>query len=183
MESNVKEYINNLKSTDDKIRLDALQHTLEITERKVDWVYEVWDDLVQRLDDGNSYQRSIAIMVLCNLVKSDSQGRLTGSLDRLLAHTSDEKFITSRQCIQNIWKVALSGGQIREKVVAHLEKRFGGCSQEKHYNLIRQDILQSLRYLYDAEKDAGLLAKAKDLVLQEKEEKYRKIYDHILNVI
>ena len=76
MESNVKEYFNNLKSTDDKVRLAALRHVLEMTEGKVDWVYEVWDDLVRRLDDGNSYQRSIAIMVLSNLAKSDSQGRL-----------------------------------------------------------------------------------------------------------
>ncbi len=182
MESNVKEYINNLKSTDDKVRLAALRHVLEMTEGKVDWVYEVWDDLVRRLDDENSYQRSIAIMVLCNLAKSDLQGRLAGSLDGILAHTRDEKFITSRQCIQNIWKVALLDSLVREKVVAHLETRFEGCAQEKHYNLIRQDIIQSIRILYDQTGDDGLLVKAKDLVLLEKEEKYRKKYELILKV-
>jgi hypothetical protein len=182
MEADLMESFNNLGSTDDKIRFDALQHILKITEGKVNWVYEVWDDLVNRLDDENSYQRSISIMVLCNLAKSDTQDRLASSLDRLLAHTRDDKFITSRQCIQNIWKVALLGDQTRERVISHLETRFEECSLEKHYNLIRQDILQSMRLLYDSEKDAGLLLKAKDLVLKEKEEKYRKKYELILKV-
>jgi hypothetical protein len=74
------------------------------------------------------------------------------------------------------------GDQTRERVISHLETRFEECSLEKHYNLIRQDILQSMRLLYDSEKDAGLLLKAKDLVLKEKEEKYRKKYELILKV-
>ena len=59
-------------------------------------------------------------------------------------------------------------------MVAHLETRFEGCAQEKHYNLIRQDIIQSIRILYDQTGDDGLLVKAKDLVLMEKEEKVSK---------
>ena len=44
--------------------------------------------------------------MICNLAKSDREDRLSGSLDLLLAHTGDEKFITSRQCLRSIWKVA-----------------------------------------------------------------------------
>jgi hypothetical protein len=180
MEKKVKESIDNLGSTDDKIRLNALQTILKITEDKVDWVYDVWDDLVGKLDDENSYQRSIAIMVLCNLAKSDSENRIGASLNRLLAHTQDNKFITSRQCIQSIWKVAATSNRTREIVLAHLEKQFEGCTEEKHYNLLRQDIIQSMRLLYGSEKDDRILARAKEMVKKEKEEKYRKKYEAIL---
>jgi hypothetical protein len=162
--------------------MNALQTILEITEDQVEWVYDVWDDLLQRLNHPNSYQRTIAILVLCNLAKSDIQHRLDNSLDLLLAHTKDEKFVTSRKCLQNIWKVAAASPQNRVKVLAHLEKRFRECGSETHSNLLRQDILQSVRCLYDQEKDEGLLNRAGEWLLDEKEEKYRKQYAAILKV-
>jgi hypothetical protein len=182
MDKDLKECFDNLGSTDDKIRLNALQTVLRLTDEKVDWVYEVWDDLLEKLKDENSYQRSIAILVLCNLVKSDTQNRLEASIDCLLAHTHDDKFITSRQCIQNIWKAATTSKQIHEKVLDHLENRFNECTEEKHYNLIRQDIIQSIIFLYDEEKDDTLLKRAQKLVVEEKEEKYRKKYEAVLKV-
>ncbi len=180
MNKNIKNHIENLASTDDKIRLEALQSLLKITESKVDWVYEVWDLLLEKLDHENSYQRSIAVMLLCNLAKSDVENHLEVSLDRLLAHTRDEKFITSRQCIQNIWKVAATNKSTREKVLKHLEKRFLECPGEKHYNLIRQDILQSMMCLYRKEEDNKLFAGMQTLVGKEEETKYRKQYEALL---
>jgi hypothetical protein len=176
----VKECIHNLGSTNDQTRLNALKSILKITEDKVEWVYDVWDDLVDQLEDENSYQRSIAIMVLCNLVKSDAENRIEGLLPRLLAHTRDIKFIPSRQCIQNIWKVAATSSPRREIILAHLEERFTGCGEEKHSNLIRQDIIQSMRCLYDLEKDVKVLERAKELVNIEKDKKYRKKVEAIL---
>lgn len=182
MDNLVKECIDNLGSTDGNTRLNALQTILKITEDKVDWVYEVWDDLVCKLDHENSYQRSIAIMVLCNLAKSDSENRIEGILDRLLAHTRDDKFITSRQCIQNIWKVAAINNRTKTIVLDHLEKQYADCSEDKHYNLIRQDVIQSIRLLYDYEEDDSLLARAKEMIKMEKEDRYRKKYKAILKV-
>ncbi len=183
MDKDLKDCFDNLGSSDDKIRLNALQILLKITEDKVDWVYDAWDDLLEKLDDENSYQRSIAIMLLCNLAKSDTENRLIASLNLLLAHTHDDKFITSRQCIQSIWKAAAASKQNREIVLDHLEKRFRECTEEKHYNLIRQDIIQSIGLLYEEEKDGALLNRAHELVQEEKEEKYRKKYEAVLKVI
>jgi hypothetical protein len=180
MNKNIQKHIEELSSTDDKIRLEALQATLKLTESKVDWVYEVWDLLLEKLDHENSYQRSIGIMLLCNLAKSDADDRLRFALDRLLAHTNDEKFITSRQCIQNIWKVPATTKSNREKVLKHLEKRFTDCADEKHYNLLRQDIIQSMVLLSKHEKDDKLLSRVQALIAKESEAKYRKKYQALL---
>jgi hypothetical protein len=182
MDQQVKEIYNNLSSTDDAIRLNALQTILELTDGKVYWVYEVWDDLIQRLDHENSYQRTIAILVVCNLAKNDTQHRLDRDVDRLLAHTKDDKFVTSRKFLQSIWKLAAASPQSREKVLDHLEKRYRACASEAHSNLLRQDILQSLRCLYDQENDPDLLSLAEDLIREEHEEKYRKQYATILKL-
>jgi hypothetical protein len=176
MNKNIQKHIGDLGSTDDKIRMDALQSILKLTESKVDWVYEVWDHLLEKLNNENSYQRSIGIMMLCNLAKSDIKNRLGNSLDSLLAHTKDDKFITSRQCTQNIWKVAAANKSNREKVLKHLEKRFMECTNEKHFNLLRQDIIQSMLALYKVEKDDALLTRVQVLIAKEQEPKYQKQY-------
>jgi hypothetical protein len=180
MNQDFQECFGELSSTDDRIRMNALQTILTFTDEKVDWVYEVWDDLLARLENENSYQRSIAIMVLCNLAKSDREDRLSETLPHLLAHTKDEKFITSRQCIQSIWKAAITNRRNREAVLSHLEKRYRECSDEKHYNLIRQDVIQSIGQIYGEDKDNALQAWSQQLIAEETEEKYRKKYTAVV---
>lgn len=180
MNRDTKRHIEDLDSTNDKIRLNALQSLLKETETKVDWIYEVWDHLLEKLEDENSYQRSIGIMMLCNLAKSDTEDRLRSALDRLLVHTRDEKFITSRQCIQNIWKVAAANKTNREKILKYLEKRFVECSDEKHHNLLRQDIIQSMVSLDKLEGNNGLLTRVQALITKETDVKARKKYEALL---
>jgi hypothetical protein len=180
MNKDIKKHIEDLGSLDDKIRLAALQSLLKETETKVDWVYEAWDHLLGKVEDENSYQRSIGIMMLCNLAKSDTENRLASVLDCLLVHTKDEKFITSRQCIQNIWKAAATNTANREKVTKHLEKRFAECVDEKHYNLLRQDIIQSMLSLHQHERDLGLLTKVQTLISKETDLKNRRKYEALL---
>jgi len=180
MNKNLKKRVEDLGSTDDKIRLGALQTLLKMTEIKVDWVYNVWDHLLDKLDHENSYQRSIGILLLCNLAKSDTEDRLRTALDRLLIHTRDEKFITSRQCIQNIWKAAATNKGNREKVMKHLENRFTECVDEKHYNLLRQDIIQSMVLLKNFEGEDGLLPRIQALITKDPDIKNRKKYEALL---
>jgi hypothetical protein len=180
MNRNIKKHIEDLGSTDDKIRLNALQTLLRMTETQVDWVYDVWDPLIEKLNHENSYQRSIAILLLCNLAKSDTEDRLRLFLDRLLARTRDDKFITSRQCIQNIWKAAATNRPNREKVLKHLEKRFAECAGERHHNLLRQDVIQSMLLLHKEEKGDALLKRVQALIAEEQDMKYRKSYESLL---
>ena len=181
MDKKKKSLVEDLASTNDEVRMNALQTLLKVTESKVGWVYEVWDLLLGKLDHENSYQRSIGVMLLCNLAKSDSENRLATSLDRLLACTKDEKFITSRQTIQNIWKAATTKPN-RDKVIKHLEKRFTECENEKHFNLLRHDVIRSLMSLHQEIKDTSLISKVQALIAKEKDPKYRKQYEGNLRV-
>jgi hypothetical protein len=180
MNEQLKIIFADLASSDDGTRMSALKTVLALTEQPVEWVYEVWDDLLQRLQHENSYQRTIAVKVLCRLAKSDHENRLAASLDHLLAHTRDEKFITSRQCIQALWEVAVANLSLRERVVAHLEQRFADTAGDAHPNLIRQDVVQSLKRIHDESKDEQILHRARALLDLDKEAKNRKGYQRIL---
>ncbi len=65
-------------------------------------VYPFWDMLAGKLQSGNSYQRSIGVMLLSENVRWDREGRLDAVLYDYTACFRDEKFITARQAIQSL---------------------------------------------------------------------------------
>jgi hypothetical protein len=147
-----------------------------VTDNRVDWAYEVWDEFVEGLRDQDNHQRAIAAQVLSNLAKSDPKNRILKDFDALLAVTRDERFVTARHCLQSLWKVGAAGKKQQKLVVDRLADRFADCAAEKNRTLIRYDIVQGLRNLYDEVKDEKIRTKALELIEIEQDIKYRKKY-------
>jgi hypothetical protein len=154
----------------------AFSYLLEATEKPVDWAYEAWDGLVRGLSDKDNHVRAIATQLLAGLAKSDPEKRMLRDFDALLAVTRDERFVTARHCMQSIWKVGLAGKEQQQRLINGLERRFAECITEKNCTLIRYDILQGLRNLYDNVKDEQIREKALELIEREDDLKYRKKY-------
>ena len=174
--------LDNLWSEDRELQNKAFFHILEETYKPVDWAYEVWDALVANLSHKDNHNRAIAAQVLCNLAKSDPKNRMLKDFDALLAVTKDERFVTARHCMQALWKVGVVGKPQQKMLVDGLEGRFKECVTEKNCTLIRYDILQSLRNVYDAVKDEKIREKALELIATEKDIKYRKKYSTLWKV-
>ena len=163
--------------SDDKGRQDhAFESLSAMTEGRVDWAYEVWDELLRLIKEGDNRQRSIAGQVLCNLAKSDPKERMVKDTAALLALTRDERFVTARHCLLSLWKIAIVGARQRKAVVDGLVRRFKECAAEKNGTLIRYDIQCTLRRVYDVEPDEKLRVTAEGLLALEEDAKYRKKY-------
>jgi hypothetical protein len=182
MDKNTRTNLDNLHSEDGDTRFKAMNTILKMTEKRVDWAHEVWDDLVRHLRHENNHQRAIAAQVLCNLAKSDTENRMVRDFAALLAVTKDEKFVTARHCLQSLWKVGAAGEKLQKIVVDGLAKRFKECAAEKNCTLIRFDIIQGLKRLYDAVKDETVKEEAMELIETEKHDKYRKKYASVWRV-
>lgn len=168
--------LDNLRSEDRDVQNKAFFFVIEATDQPVDWAYEVWDQMVASLSHKDNHLRAIAAQVLCNLAKSDPENRMLKDFDALLAVTKDERFVTARHCMQSIWKVGAAGKQQQQQVVDGLAGRFKECITEKNCTLIRYDIIQDLRKLYDVGKDDTVKEKALELIATEEDIKYRKKY-------
>jgi len=168
--------LDNLWSEDRELQNKAFFHVLEVTDGPVSWAYEAWDELIANLSHKDNHNRAIAAQVLCNLAKSDPQSRMLKDFDALLAVTKDERFVTARHCMQALWKVGVAGKPQQKRLVDGLQGRFKECITEKNCTLIRYDIIQSLRNVYDVVKDGKIKEKALELIETEKDLKYRKKY-------
>lgn len=176
MDTTTRTNLENIRSKDKELQNKAYSCLLETTEKPVDWAYEAWDELVQGLTDQDNHVRAISAQILANLAKSDPEKRILTDFDALLAVTKDERFVTARHCMQSIWKVGVAGKDRQKKLMDGLEQRFEECVNEKNCTLIRYDIIQGFRNLYDKVKDEGIKQKALELIETEADLKYRKKY-------
>ena len=176
MDKLTRTHLENIRSKDKELQNKAYFYILNITEKPVDWAYDVWDEMVADLRHPDNHVRAIAAQVLCNLAKSDPKDRILKDFSALLAVTKDERFVTARHCMQALWKVGAAGKKHQKIYVEGLERRFRECIKEKNCTLIRYDILQSMRNVYDAVKDEKIREKALELIETEDDLKYRKKY-------
>lgn len=176
MDKTIRTHLNNIRSEDGQLRNQAYYFLMEQTEKPVDWAYEAWDELVEGLTHKDNHVRAISSQLLANLGRSDPKGRMFKDFDKLLNVTRDERFVTARHCLQNIWKVGLGGKKAQKLVVKGLEKRYHECVSEKNGRLIRYDILVSMRNLYDATTSSEIKDKSLELIELEADAKYKKKY-------
>jgi hypothetical protein len=176
MDRNLRAQFDNLKSQDRDLQNKAYFHILKITEVPVNWAYEVWDEMLEGLSHEDNHVRSIAAQILSNLARSDPKNRILKDFKILLAVTKDERFVTARHCLQSLWKVGVAGKKQQKVYLEGMEHRFRECAKEKNCKLIRYDICQSLRNVYEQTGDEKVREKALKLIGIEKDDKYRKKY-------
>jgi hypothetical protein len=174
--------IENIHSKDRDLQNKAFSFVIAATDKPVDWAYKVWDDMVAALRDNDNHVRAIAAQVLCNLAKSDPEKRMLKDFAALLAVTKDERFVTARHCMQALWKVGVAGKPQQQKYIDGLAGRYQECITEKNCTLIRYDIIQSLRNVYDQVKDETIREKALAMIETEDDLKYRKKYAGVWRV-
>src|SRR5215467_9176183 len=164
MDQSTRTALENLRSEDKVIQNEAFFEFLEATNKPVDWAYDIWDEMVALLKHKDNHLRAISAQILCNLAKSDPDKRMLRDFDALLAVTKDERFVTARHCMQALWKVGVAGKAQQQKLVEGLAGRYNECSTEKNCTLIRYDIIQSFRNVYDVVKDEAIREKALALI-------------------
>ena len=176
MDSATRTMLDNLRSKDKDVQNAAYFAAMQATDKPVDWAYDVWDDMLAGLTDPDNHVRAIAAQVLCGLAKSDPENRILKDFDALLEVTKDKRFVTARHCMQSLWKIGVVGKAQQQTYMAGLEGRFHECISEKNCTMIRYDILQSMRNVYDVVHDESIREKALALIETETDAKYRKKY-------
>ncbi|WP_050180470.1 hypothetical protein [Domibacillus robiginosus] len=176
MDAQVQRYFKDVESKNKEIQYEAYKNILTETEKEVSWAYEVWDQLVEELTSRNPHKRSRAAQFLAHLAVSDPEKRMIKDFSKLWKVTKDPKFVTARHSLQSIWRVGLAGDEQQELILHHVTDRFIDCVDEKNYTLIRYDLIQGLKHLYDKVQRKQIKQIALDLIAREEDSKYQKKY-------
>jgi hypothetical protein len=176
VDNRIRTCFENLESKDREVQYEAFLQLVAATEKKVDWAYEVWDQLAEDLNNPDNHRRARGSQFLCNLAISDPENRIQTVFPAIWEVTYDKKFVTARHSLQAIWRIGLAGDKQKEMVINRLIDRFHTCENEKNYTLIRFDIIQGLKNLYSELKEEEIKQQAMDLIDTVEESKYKKKY-------
>lgn len=137
-------------------------------------IYPLWDTLAEKLNSGNSYQRSIGVMLLCENVRWDRENRLQAIWPRYAACFRDEKFITARQAIQSLKVWLAQRPDMHEAVYGALTAIQPASLPGTQRKLILADIIEALLLMRETAQDgkaAAYLMQALDSGLLDKKER------------
>lgn len=132
-----------LSEKDDAVRYQALQLLQHRSGAFAD-VYPYLDVFCEKLKSGNSYQRSIGLMLIADNAKWDGENRLDGMLEEYLLLLKDDKPITVRQCIQALGRIAIHKTDLHRRIADGLMAIDLSEVKETMRKLILLDILNVL---------------------------------------
>ena len=177
MDELTRKHIQNLHITNDAdTRYQSYKYMLAVTQEPVQWSYEIWNEMLTMLKDGDNHQRSIAAQVLSGLAKSDPEKRMVKDVEQIFTVTHDEKFVTARHALQSLWKIAIVSPELLKIVTDRLAERYNNAMSEKNGTLVRSDIIELFKKIYDKTQDEKVKHRALSLIEKEEDPNYRKKY-------
>lgn len=122
----------------------------QASELKPELFYNYWDDWVMLLNHQNSYHRDFALNLMANLTQVDTENKFSLIFDDYFSHINDEKFMTSRQCIQNTAKILTNKGELTEDITNILLDIDARCNfPEKQKALLKSDVIDLFEEFYE----------------------------------
>lgn len=141
-----------LKEKDDTVRYAAFL-LLQLLSASGDRVYKYWDTFAAMIGDANSYQRSLGLMLIAENIRWDSRDNFSKVYHAYLEHCDDEKFITSRQCIQGLHRIIEHTQKYHREIADTLLAIDLQSKKETQRGLLLMDIVEVLGKLYKEQKE------------------------------
>jgi hypothetical protein len=88
-------------------------------------------------------------------------------LDHLVSATYDERFVTARHVLSEMWRVGLTEASARGALVDKLAERSANATSERNAALVRYDIVCCLRGLFAETADSKVQQSAAALIAGE----------------
>ena len=115
----VQEIIAKLIVKDDKYTSAVAERIISESQDTDKW-YEYYDDFASLLNHPKSLVRNRVLYILAANAQWDDENRFDAILDDYLTHVTDEKPITSRQCIKALAQVGKAKPQYIQKIMDYL---------------------------------------------------------------
>ena len=135
-----------LTARDDKYAC-ALADKIILESQETDEWYEYFDDFASLLDHPKSLVRNRALYILAANAQWDEENRFDSIISDFLAHVTDEKPITARQCIKSLAQIGLAKPQYTSMILSYLHNADLPKYKDSMRPLIEKDIAETGRIL------------------------------------
>lgn len=131
-----------LTTKDDKYACALADKIIAESQRTDEW-YEYFNDFASLLNHPKSYVRNRAICILAANAQWDEENRFDLIISDFLAHVTDEKPITARQCIKALAQVGSAKPQYLPEILSCLRNTDLSKYKDSMRPLIEKDIAET----------------------------------------
>lgn len=143
---NIEELIEGLQNKDNNHAYSCLKQLLEESELS-NKVYSHFDTFTQMMDDPNSFIRTRGLLLIAANARWDDNYKIDEIIDAYLKHITDEKPITSRQCIKVLPTIAQYKPDLVDCICAALKNANPEIYNSNMQPLVYNDIKAALKQI------------------------------------
>lgn len=143
-----EDVIAKLTAADDKYACAFADQIISESQETDEW-YQYFDAVASLLDHPKSLVRNRALYILAANAQWDEENRFDVILPDFLAHITDEKPITARQCIKALAQVGKAKPQYIPEILSCLRSADLSKYKDSMRPLIEKDIAETERILTD----------------------------------
>jgi HEAT repeat protein len=151
-EKAISELLGALKSKDDTERYSSFKVLLRLSEEQPELLYPNWDFLVEMLDSDNAYQKLIAVRLVANLTRVDTENRFEKIFDKYYNLLNDS-VIVAGHITADSGKIARAKPKLQAEITARLLNI--DKTSQKHRGLIKAGAIESFGEYFEESKDKG----------------------------
>ena len=142
----MQDIIAKLTVKDDKYACSIADRIISESQETDEW-YGYFDAFASLLNHPKSLVRNRALYILAANEQWDNENRFDAILDDYLAHVTDEKPITARQCIKALVQVGMAKPQYISKILSCLHSADLSKYKDSMIPLIEKDMEETERLL------------------------------------
>ena len=142
----MQDIIAKLTTKDDKYACAIADKIISESQDTDEW-YEYFDTFASLLDHPKSFVRNRILYILAANAQWDDENRFDAILEDYLAHITDEKPITARQCIKSLVQVGMAKPQYIPRIIDCFRSADLSKYKDSMQPLIEQDMEETKRLL------------------------------------
>jgi hypothetical protein len=146
--NDISELLEGIQSSNDPIRYNSFKVILLISEKHPKFLYPYWSLFEKMLGCDNSYFNDIAIQIIANLGKVDTENRFERIFDKYFGELHSEKTMVAAHVASNAGKIALAKPALQPLITNKLIK-FDTIYKGKQIDLIKGYVIEAFLKYYD----------------------------------
>jgi len=156
----LSELLEGILSKKDTIRHNSFKALLLIGEEHSEVLYPKWDFFVNMIDSDNAYWKLIAVRIIANLTKADTENKFEKIFDKYYDLFNDS-VIVAGHLAANSGKIAKAKPKLQTKItnkLLNIDK-----TKQKHKDLVKASVIEAFdEYFEEVENKEKILQFVKD---------------------
>ncbi len=156
----LSELLEGLLSKKDETRYSSFKVLLLVSEEYPEVLYPEWDFFADLIDSDNAYHKLIAVRIIANLTRADTENKFEGTFDKYYDLLNDS-VIVAGHLTANSGKIAKAKPRLQTEItdkLLNIDK-----TKQKHKDLIKAGAIEAFdEYFEEAENKQKILEFVKE---------------------